>query len=325
MNILVANNHLEVTGGSENYTYTLAVELLRQGHRVEYYCDETKRGEFALLLEKNLGIGFKSRAKYDLILANHTSMLEELRNSGYLIQTCHGVFPLLEQPSPFADSYVAISEEVKAHLQNKRKESTLMLNGIDCTRFSPKTELNDKAQTVLSLCQGEEANKIVEDACSLLGLKFLHASKNTNNVFAIEELINKADIVVGVGRSLYDAMACGRACVSLDSRSYSTLFEGKTSGGDGYITLSNISTSIAHNLTGRVSGRYIGVEELVSELKKYDKADGADLRQYALKNLNIENSVKSYMQIYASRKRCLALAIKRYRKRRKTKPVRTAK
>jgi glycogen synthase len=37
MRILLANNHLMKTGGTENYIYALAVELKRRGHDVEYF------------------------------------------------------------------------------------------------------------------------------------------------------------------------------------------------------------------------------------------------------------------------------------------------
>ena len=39
-------------------------------------------------------------------------------------------------------------------------------------------------------------------------------------VFNIEDKINEADLVVGIGRSLLDAMSCGRPVVSFDDRIY---------------------------------------------------------------------------------------------------------
>ena len=44
INILLANNHLQKTGGTENYTYALSLELKKQGHNVEYFAFE--RGKY---------------------------------------------------------------------------------------------------------------------------------------------------------------------------------------------------------------------------------------------------------------------------------------
>ncbi|KAB2814142.1 MAG: UDP-glycosyltransferase, partial [Paludibacter sp.] len=37
MNILIANHHLKRTGGTENYSFALAEEMVRLGHQVEYF------------------------------------------------------------------------------------------------------------------------------------------------------------------------------------------------------------------------------------------------------------------------------------------------
>ena len=50
MKILLANNHLQKTGGTENYIYALAVELKRQGHIVEYFT--FRKGPVSELLER---------------------------------------------------------------------------------------------------------------------------------------------------------------------------------------------------------------------------------------------------------------------------------
>ena len=87
MKILLGNNHLAKTGGTENYTFALALELKRQGHEVEYFTFE--KGEISSLLEDK-DIPFLSGNHYDLILANHNTVVEKLWTYGYLIQTCHG-------------------------------------------------------------------------------------------------------------------------------------------------------------------------------------------------------------------------------------------
>ena len=50
MSILLATYYLAKTGGTENYTYALAQELLRRGHKVEYYAEV--RGETSKKFER---------------------------------------------------------------------------------------------------------------------------------------------------------------------------------------------------------------------------------------------------------------------------------
>lgn len=288
MNILVANNHLKRTGGTENYTYALVVELIRQGHSVEYFT--FKKGVVSRKIEAE-GVKFMSKKRYDLIIANHKTTIQLLHKRGFIIQTCHGTLPKLEQPSKYADAYVSVTNEVQDHLLQKGVESILIRNGIDCNSFSPRTTLNEKLTTVLSLCQSEEANEMIEQVCTQLGLKYLKADKKQDNVWHLEELINEADLVVGIGRSLYDAMACGRTVISFDKRKYSDAL------GDGYLNENNLNVSIEHNCSGRGTGKTMDSIALKNEFEKYNPSDGIFMREYALKELNIENSVQHYFSI----------------------------
>lgn len=289
MKILLGNNHLAKTGGTENYTFALALELKRQGHKVEYFTFE--KGEISSLLEDN-GIPFMSGNHYDLILANHNTVVEKLWTYGYLIQTCHGYIPLLEQPSPFANAHVSISEEVREHLLRNGYQSIVIPNGIDCNRFFPKKPVSKKLTTVLSLCQSDTANKFIRDCCKVCGIKFLQSNKHTDNVWSIEDLINQSDLVVGLGRSAYDAMACGRCVLVYDYRDYMGEFLG-----DGTLMPESINKSMQCNCSGR-SGRYkYDVQDFIKEMQKYTPELAAWSREFALENLNIEKVARSYLNM----------------------------
>jgi len=288
MDILVANNHLARTGGTENYTYTIAEELLRLGHNVEYFTFE--KGFVSDLLESK-GIKFKSKYIYDLIIANHTSTIKKLHRNGFIIQTCHGIFPELEQPSEFSDAFVAITKEVHDNLKLKNISSKIILNGINCNRFNSKNDLNDNLKTVLSLCQSEEANDFIRDCCLEIGVQFIKADKFIENDWNVENLINSADLVVGIGRSAYDAMACGRTVLSYDKRPYSEAW------GDGYLNSSNILKSIEFNCSGRGLKRKFDKELFIKELLKYDKKDGLFFLNFSNKELNIKVQVDKYLKI----------------------------
>ena len=294
MKILLGTHYLKKTGGTENYTYALAMELKRLGHEVEHFA--IIRGAVSSMLEEN-GIPFMSKDHYDLILANHTTVVEELWPKGFVIQTCHGTIPELEQPSFYADAYVGVSEEVRDHILHLGfPQATVIPNGIDCKRFYPKRPVSPTLSTVLSLCQSEEANDFIKECCKKVNVKFLRCEKHTDNVWAIEDMINQSDLVVGLGRSAYDAMACGRAVIVYDFRKHHM---GEFLG-EGMLTPENIEKSMSCNCTGKASRLKYDEQGFIAEMQKYSPELAAWGREYALENLNIEVAARKYLDIYNS-------------------------
>ncbi|MDR0301433.1 MAG: hypothetical protein LBI04_03865 [Treponema sp.] len=290
MEILVASYRLAGTGGSQNYTYAIITELLRLGHNVEYFA--LNKGLVSDKIEQ-LGVRFMSKRHYDLIIANYKLVTQLLFQRGYIIQTSHSILPGNDEPSLFADYHVCVSEFQQKFFLEKKIKCEVILNGIDCERFYPETPVHKKLTRVLSLCQSEEANKLIASCCRRINVKFVKCYKLKHNVWDLEKEINKADLVVGVGRSLYDAMACGRAVISYDTRYVDRNFEG-----DGYLDKSNINASLVYNCCGGASRRFFTPEEFIIELKKYNSDDGAFMREFAVKELNIRKSVERYLSIY---------------------------
>ena len=291
MRILLGTHYLAKTGGTESYTFALAMELKRLGHEVEHFA--IIRGGVSSMLEEK-GVPFMTSDHYDLILANHTTVVEQLWPKGFIVQTCHGNIAELEQPSPYADAYVAVSEEVREHLQSKGyRAAAVIANGIDCNRFCQKKPVSPTLQTVLSLCQSDVANDFIRRCCQQEGIRFLQSNKFTDNVWSIEELINESDLVVGLGRSAYDAMACGRCVLVYDYREYMGELLG-----DGMLTPESIQKSMLCNCSGRSNRLKYNEETFIKELQKYSPELGAWGREFALEHLNIEKAVEAYLDIY---------------------------
>ncbi|WP_152287829.1 glycosyltransferase family protein [Flavicella marina] len=287
--ILVANNHLQKIGGSETFTYTLISKLIEKGYNVEYFT--FFKGITSTKIEKDLNVRFMSKKKYDVIFANHNTCVNYLYSKGKIIQTCHGIFPKSEQPSKYADRHVAISQEVMDHLTNKGFKSKLILNGIDCNRFFSNHSINSSLKNILSLSQSESANKMIRTACEKMGIQLHILNKHINATWNVEQIINKVDLVIGLGRSAYEAMACGRPVVIFDNREYSESFA------DGYVTEKNISNFIINNCSGRFSKKKFNSDELENEFLQYNAKDGEFLREYALENLNIDLQIVKYFEL----------------------------
>ncbi len=291
MDILVANHRLENVGGTESFTLTIAKELHNRNHHVEYFT--FYRGEISNLLEE-IGVNFMSKKKYDLILANHNTCVRALKKRGLVIQTCHGIYPELEQPSNDAYAHVAISVEIQNHLASKGFFSKLIFNPIDTEKFIPTKPTNENLTNVLSLCHSNEAHNLVEDCCKELNLNFKKFDKYLSPSFNIEKDINESDIVIGLGRSLYEAMSCGRPVISYDYRK-----QYMESYGDGYLK-DILGFSLLNNCSGRYTKNTYNKEKLKVEILKYNYSDGIFLRNIIVENFDVRKKVDEYISYYES-------------------------
>lgn len=285
--ILVANHHLDKFGGSETFTFTFIDFLLKKGYSVEYFTFQ--KGIVSDKIENDLQVSFMREKHYDYIFANHNTCVRYLSSRGMVIQTCHGIYPRLEQPSKYADGHIAISIEVLEYIKSKGFQGEVLLNGIDCTRFSSKEPINNSLKSVLSLCQSESANEMILSACKKMNINFKSLNKYANPIWNVENVINEVDLVIGLGRSAYEAMACGRAVLIFDNRAYFKSYS------DGYVNSKMLNESIINNCSGRRFKNEYDVDDLVSDFKLYDKVDGSFLRDFALKNLNMELQVQEYL------------------------------
>lgn len=292
LKILVTNNHLKNIGGSETFTYTLVKELERRKQNVDVFTFE--KG----LVSDKLNTVDKLKEKYDIIFVNHNTCLKYIleNTKGFKILTCHGIYPQLEQPISGADAYVSIAEEVQDHLKNLGFKSYLIRNGVDCRRFFPRRKINEKCNFVLSTCHGEEAKYNISEACKRLNISFkFTGTRLEDRIFEIENLIDEADLVFGLGRSAYESMSSGRNVIIYDSRHYT---EFKTA--DGLVTMDSIKETQKNNCSGRRFKLHFSVDSIMNEIKKYKQEYGDFNRQYALENFNIEKQVDKYLEIWSS-------------------------
>ena len=300
MKILVGQNHLHTLGGTETFTYALVKYLLRYNHKVDVIT--LKEGIMSERIKKDfpqVNVN-KLRKRYDLALVNHTSIVEAVRQSNYkcsvgtLIQTCHGIVPALEQPHIAADYHVSISREVSDHLKAQNFNSDIIYNGIDLETFTFDFVPSVKPENIVSLSQSHEANHILSKVAEKLGAKsFVTFNKNYNPSFGIEKYLRDADLVFGLGRSAFEAMASGANVFIWDCREYNG------NKGDGFINDENFHELMTNNASGRRYNKRYDCDTIVQEvLKGYEATESIMNRYLAERYLNMDIQVEKYLDLY---------------------------
>jgi len=295
MKILVTNNTLAGVGGSETYAYTLIMELKRKGFHVDAV-SASSLGPISKKLTEN-GISATSNVPskaYDLILMSHTSSVSKIVDiDGLKIQTCHGVYHQLEQPTKRVDKHVSVSEEVQNHLKSLKFDSTVIYNGVDLNRFKPVNPIGQNVKTILSLSQSGTLNQRLKKICAQLGIKLIELNKFANPVFNVEDYINQADMVISIGRGVYESLACGRVVLCLDQRHYI----GSKPIGDGLVTESNVRDLLRFNCSGRFSKTEFDDNSIIQAIQSYKKEMGDFGRDFANSELNISHQVDKYLAL----------------------------
>lgn len=252
MKVLIATNHLEVPGGSERWTETMANGFNRMGHTVHLRTHHT--GRFSEMLPYPINT---TDTDYDFILVNHDMGLVS-DCTGFKVFTSHGIIETLERPQQ-AHVVVGITKEVADYYSL----GTVILNPIDLTVFHQTRKRSQEPKSVLAITTSDATWEKVSQAASFLGIKPLRASKFAH-VNDIAALINEADIVVSLGRGAYEALACNRPVLVYDERPYN----GAKS--DGIITPQNFHAIRNNNCSGRCFSVAPDVPHIISEIQSYN-------------------------------------------------------
>lgn len=279
MRILLSNHSLFRLGGSETWVKTMFDELTRRGHEVHVY---TPIHQLYPEIPP-----WTSSGRYDLGILNHNNCLTFLRtqNVDKIIFTSHGVIPQPEWPVEGADVYVGVSEEVVEDMKIRWDVDGIVIrNPIDTEKFRPTKALSPSLQKVLFLSNyGWTVKEVLEVATKDYDFLWVGGEDRREEV---ERWLNWADLVVGLGRSVYEAMSCGRNVVVYDYQ-----------GGDGFVTPESILEFRKRNCSGRTNHIKYTADEFHDELEKYDPVQAGRLRDYVLHENNVRLIVDQYLSL----------------------------
>jgi hypothetical protein len=276
MKVNLATGHLVGFTGSETWTYTMAKYLARK-YDVHVY---TPR--LGMMSDK---IDFCTVSDQwrdcELAIVNHQTTLDVIPRGTPMIYTSHSAFLQIEQFPDRECKWVAMSEEIAAN-----RIMYISPQPIDFERFKP-TKINKTPEKILYFCNVgyAQGRKIVEEAFPDKELIFIE-----EHIFDIENVIKEADVVIGIGRCAYEALAMGKNVISADWRSYQNGF-----GGGGMITEDNFKELNKANLTGRNHYKAMDSNMLREELKKYDPERKIDMSEH-----DAEKVADKYIQLWLS-------------------------
>ncbi|XLQ20398.1 MAG: glycosyltransferase [Candidatus Moraniibacteriota bacterium] len=302
MKILITNYSLLNYAGTENYVIDIARYFHKSKYEVFVYSPligMSGQDIFDDGIHVTSNLLDIANIDFDIIHAHHNIVAIFTRAifpNVPMIFMSHGVLPKIEQP-PFIDinitSYVAVSEEVRDNLVKRHnidiKKISIIRNFVDFVRFQEHKKVNSVLKNVLVISNHYTKNvkHIIESVCSKLDISLVHVGLPENMVDNVENYINRADIVVTLGKGAIEAMTCKRNVIIYDKH-----------GSDGFITVEKYYKVRENNFSGRRFQKQINQKSFEQLLQKYDPSIAIDIYEIIKKEHSIENACQLLMKQY---------------------------
>jgi hypothetical protein len=272
MKIVVALNSLGI-GGTESYALTVAEQLDRLAHQVFIYAAEGGSG-IAPARERGLAIvdlpELPAECEAAIVQDAAVSLeLAERRPDLAQLFVCHSETfdpqapPLLPG---VVDTVVALNDRVAGRVRSFAAEFPLvrLQQPIDTVRFRSGGALPEVPQTALLLSNNNVADReaMLRAAFVEAGIELVRVGGTGGQDADPRSRLLAADIVVGYGRSILEAMSCSRAAYVYD-----------WAGGSGWITAESYPAIEAGGFAG-FEGSAIDPARLRNDLARYSASMG---------------------------------------------------
>lgn len=286
MKILLTCQNLNQLAGSKQYVHALTSAFLDGGHDVwiashdkinggpmydEFLKLGVEEAGFHIVEIDELDVLYRCQGRFDVGIISPASCVASTRVfCTTQIQVIHGIVEP-EAPVKGVDHYVYISEEAQRRWLPRRQEQdrpefrdSVIRNAVDLNRYYPTSAPRKKVECVAHFSNYSEMPEL-KRVCEELGIRF-HRIKD-KPYEEVLRLLNDADMVFAVGRSAYEAMACGREVVFCDNRSYYDNDDVPL--GDGLASWTYYQSQFS-NCSGRYHREAYTANQFHREINRYD-------------------------------------------------------
>jgi hypothetical protein len=280
MQIVLGTLEFGAIGGAATYTLTVAGELQRLGHEVTIFAGET--GELAREAEQR-GIRVTSEEaelppEPDVLYAQDrpTAYVLADRFPGRPQALCmHSGSSELDRWQPpqlagIVSAVVVLHDRLKKRAEAfaERVEIVRLHQPVDLARFAPRGAIGETPRRALVLGNYPlpDRRESIVRACEEAGLECVQRGRYApETTLSPEQDINQADIVIGSGRTIVEAMACARAAFV-----YGYL------GGDGWLTSESYAALEAVNFAHATAEEAMVTPDTLAEgLRGYRQSMGS--------------------------------------------------
>jgi glycosyltransferase involved in cell wall biosynthesis len=284
--ILLTNRRLDNTGGTESFCLALSKALSSEN---EVYIYSPKHGVISEQISKYANILREPEGTFDIILYNHNNTVLPNFHAKCKVYTIHGLYHELEEPPESVDAYVAISNEIKKNY--KHLNPHLIQNSIDTDVFRPLNE-RSRIRTLLYVSNYENNfSNLLQFVALSLKMRYARLGWEKTKKFNIIDEIQSAHVVVGVGRTVLEAMSCNKKVIVADKRSYADY------GMDGFLNQENVQKSAFSNYSGRAYKKPMNFLSMRKEIKKAINDRTSWERDWIENNHNIKQASKDYVHL----------------------------
>jgi hypothetical protein len=297
--LVLANNHLRDRGGSETYLLTVAHELERLGHDVVLFAGEPP-GD-GVPLARSEGLRFATHLDEvgpppDRVLVQDgivSGVLAAAYPNVPQLLVAHGVVHAFQLPPVLPGAVravVALNERVAARARATAgaAEVVRLRQPVDLTRFRPGPAPHEPPVRLLLFGNHQDAQRIegLRRTCEARGIDVVAAGGSAGAVASPENVLAEADIVVGYGRCIVEAMATGRCAYVYDRF-----------GSDGWLDAATYAALEATGFNGKAGLAPPGVDDFATALNSYDPRRGLEGRDLAYRHHDVRDHVAALLRL----------------------------
>jgi hypothetical protein len=294
--VLLALNALGI-GGTESYVFTVAEQLDRLAHEAVIYSPEPGPG---LEVAHERGLTVVSRGgledDFDAALVQDAAVAYEVaercpRARSVFVGHSENFEPQSPPQLPgTVDLVVAMNDRVERRLRSfaTKHELVRLRQPIDTERFVSAGPLPEQPRRALLLSNNVIADRqaMLEAACREAGLELVRAGGAGGQTTDPRRAVGEADVVIGYGRAILEAMACGRAAFVYD-----------WAGGNGWVTAESYPAFEADGFGGR-SETVFDRPRLAAALARYDRSMGPVNHDLVIANHRANVHVQQLVEIF---------------------------